>query len=85
MDEDAREEWLRDHQDGRVYPVGRALRSTFDADNHDSLDSDVTGLMIDLSKLPDPSGPVPSITPRPSESDARRSILARLTGFITRP
>lgn len=48
------EEALRAAQDGRLYPVGRALRATFDADNHDSLDRDVTGLMIDLSHVPYP-------------------------------
>jgi hypothetical protein len=46
------EDRFRSRQDGRVYPLGRALRATFDADNHATLGSDVTGLMIDLSKVP---------------------------------
>ena len=52
MPEEDREDQLRAHQDGRVYPLGRALRTTYDAENHDSLGSDVTGLMIDLAKVP---------------------------------
>ena len=52
MPEEDHEDQLRAHQDGRVYPLGRALRATYDADNHASLGSDVTGLMIDLSKVP---------------------------------
>ena len=51
MDDETREEWLQEHQDGRVYPLGRALRRSWDAENHDTLGSDVTGLMIDLSKV----------------------------------
>lgn len=53
MDEDfAHEERLKLVQDVRVYPVGRVLRETFDADNHDTLGSDVTGLMINLARVP---------------------------------
>jgi len=51
-EEVAREEQLKLVQDVRVYPVGRVLRDTFNADNHDTLTSDVTGLMINLSRVP---------------------------------
>jgi hypothetical protein len=52
MPEEDHEDQLRAIQDGRVYPLGRALRATYDADNHATLGNDVTGLMIDLSKIP---------------------------------
>lgn len=88
MDDDTRDEWLQERQDGRVYPLGRALRRTWDAENHDTLGSDVTGLMIDLSKIPyEPDAhPAPPIAPvparHPSASLSRPSILARLGGLI---
>jgi hypothetical protein len=50
QDEDA----LKAAQDGRLYPVGRALRATYNAENHDTLGRDVTGLMINLSHIPYP-------------------------------
>jgi len=52
VEEVAREEQLKLIQDNRVYPVGRVLRDTFDAENHDTLGSDVAGLMINLSRVP---------------------------------
>ena len=90
MNDETREEWLQGHQDGRVYPLGQALRRTWDAENHDSLGSDVTGLMIDLSKVPyEPAAvqpaaaavPVPAPV-LPEASEARPSMLARLGGLI---
>ena len=84
MDGKANEEWLEDRQDGRVFSVGRALRASFDADNHDSLGGDVTGLMIDLSKLPYEAEPVATAAPMPLQSEVRPSILGRLTGLIGR-
>ena len=82
--DDTHEEWLQGHQDGRVYPLGRALRDTYHADNHDTLGSDVTGLMIDLSKVPyDPAAPrVAGAAPPPSASVASPSILARLGDLL---
>ena len=41
-----------DGPDGKLYPVAVALRATFDADNHATLSRDVTGLMLDLSRVP---------------------------------
>jgi hypothetical protein len=70
-EEGAREEQLKLVQDARVYPVGRVLRGTFDAENHDSLTSDVTGLMINLARVPfEPlaagAAPPPSSPPKPT-------------------
>lgn len=89
MDDDAQEEWLRDHQAGRIYPLGRALRDTYDADNADTLDSAVTGLMIDLSKVPyEPLRAAPVVaaepSPMPAASALRPSILARLGHLLGR-
>ena len=49
---DPGEDGLAARQDAKLYPVGRALRATYDADNHDSLSRDVTALMLDLSRVP---------------------------------
>lgn len=86
MDEDARDERLKDRQGGRVYSVGEALRATFDAENHDTLGPDVTGLMIDLSKVPYEPGAVPAAAPAPlpSASTVRPSILLRIGGLFGR-
>lgn len=89
VDED-RENQLQAHQDGRVYPLGRALRSTYDADNHDTLGTDVTGLMIDLSKVPYddsdvgfmPRAPQPDAALPPSLPPPPRSWVARLGGWF---
>jgi hypothetical protein len=54
MDEQSRreEDELAARQDGRLYPLGRALRATYDAENHNTLGTDVTGLMLDLARVP---------------------------------
>lgn len=52
MDRYEAEEELKQRQDAALYPLGRALRATYDADNHDTLGSDVTGLMLELTRLP---------------------------------
>ena len=96
MEDDTREEWHQERQDGRVYPVGRVLRDAYRADNHDSLGSDVTGLMIDLSRVPYGAAAAPAVDlhpdsasdsdrdPRPAASLVRPSILARLGGLLGR-
>ena len=75
MAEEFAREQLKLVQDARVYPVGRVLRETFDADNHDTLGSDVTGLMINLAQVPyGPDAP-----PSPVVAPPRRpGLLARL-------
>lgn len=84
MTDEAREELLQGRQDGRLYPLGRALRDTYHADNHETLDGDVTGLMIDLSKLPYERVAGDPAPRRPSASEVRPSILSRLGGLLGR-
>ena len=53
MDErDETDEGLEHCQSPALYPLGRALRTTFHADNHESLSADVTALMLNLSRVP---------------------------------
>ena len=47
---------MESRQGAGLYPVGRALRATFDAENHDSLGTDLTGLMLELARI-DPDAP----------------------------
>lgn len=87
-EEVAREEQLKLVQDVRVYPVGRVLRETFDADNHHTLGSDVAGLMINLSRIPyEPltrGSAVPPM-PRPARAAEKPGLLGRLAAFWRRP
>lgn len=46
------EQDLQVRQGGKLYPVGQALRATYDADNHATLSRDVTVLMLDLARVP---------------------------------
>ncbi len=65
------EDELAGRQSAKLYPVGKALRATFDANNHASLSKDVTGLMLDLAHVPfephefEPLFPPAPMTPRP--------------------
>lgn len=72
--EDVREEQLRLLQERQIYPVGRLLRSTFDADNHDTLDRGVTGLMIDLAKLP--------YADQPASMPHRQTLRTRIAAWL---
>jgi hypothetical protein len=83
-EEFAREEQLKLVQDARVYPVGRVLRETFDAENHDSLTSDVTGLMIGLARVPFEPDAVTLLPPAPSPPPPRPGLLARLGALFHR-
>ena len=60
------------------------LRDTYHAENHDSLGSDVTGLMIDLSRVPyRPDAATPAEPdPLPAASTMRPSILTRIGGLL---
>lgn len=49
-DEDERDLQIRQGAD--LYPVGQALRATYDTDNHATLSKQVTGLMLDLARVP---------------------------------
>ncbi len=78
-DEDA----LKDRQGAKLYPVGRALRATYDAENHATLTKDVTGLMLDLARVPfEPHEFEPLLRPRPKP---RIGWLARLRLALQRP
>ena len=88
------EEELKVRQGASVYPIGRALRSTFDAENHHSLRSDITGLMLRLSHITiDPNEPavpgtqrlhVPAQAHRPGEGapPAGPGLWGRLTSRL---
>ena len=60
---------------GDLYPVGRVLRRTFDAENHDSLGTDLTGLMLELARI-DPDAPTPGrgAMPLPVVADAAPAV-----------
>ena len=49
---DGDEQDLQVRQGAKLFPVGQALRATYDADNHATLSKDVTGLMLDLARVP---------------------------------
>lgn len=74
---------FRDTQDAKLYPVGRALRATFDADNHASLSKDVTALMLDLAQVPfDPHEFAPVVPPPPPPAAwSRLGWIARLVAW----
>lgn len=63
------EDELALRQGGKVYPVGRALRATYDAENHDTLGRDVTGLMLHLSRVPYEPFRVDGEPPAPEEAE----------------
>ena len=82
-----REDELESRQGAALYPVGRVLRSTYDAENHDSLGNDLTGLMLELAHI-DPDAeplprqvlpplavaPAPPITPEPILEQTRSPV-----------
>jgi len=76
------EDELAARQDPRLYPLGRALRSTFDADNHDSLDPVVTGLMLDLAHMEADRSAAPPASP--SGPPPRTTLVDRMRGLFTR-
>lgn len=85
-----REDELKSRQAAGLYPVGRALRATFDAENHDTLGNDLTGLMLQLARVdPDapslPRGEPPVAAPSPVAAPAPprrgwRAMVDRLLG-----
>lgn len=89
-----REDELESRQAAGLYPVGRVLRQTFNADNHDSLGTELTGLMLQLARVdpdgkPLPRGTVPVevpaavTTPEPVPAPRRpwwRTAVTRLLG-----
>lgn len=86
-DEDGQEQERRlaERQADGVYPIGRALRATYRADNHDTLGSDLTGLMLALARVDPPAAaPQPVAAPvAPLQPAApRASWWARLFGGV---
>lgn len=75
MDDEDREDIMNQ---GMTFPLGVALRTTFSADNHDSLAPEITQLMIELSR----QGYEPVTPPVPAV--AAPSAPARRPGLITR-
>lgn len=91
-----RENELAGRQPTALYPIGRALRATYDAENHDSLGTDLTGLMLALARVEPPADapPTPGDAPAatvsapsesPAPSAAGRSWLARVIDRILHP
>ena len=69
---------LENRQDAKLYPVGRVLRATYDADNHDTLGRDVTGLMLDLSRVStETAAPTPVAPQRRGWLDRMRALIHR--------
>lgn len=84
MDEpyDADDEGLKQRQGAALYPLGRALRSTYDADNHATLNAETTALMLDLARVP--YEPCAKETPPPPAQPEPRSLMARVRTLLTR-
>ena len=82
---------LQARQGGRLYPLGEALRATYDAENHATLSKDVTGLMLDLSRVPfEPYEFEPIVTtltppPRPGWLARMRYALPRALHRLRHP
>jgi len=75
------EDELAARQDPRLYPVGRAVRSTYDADNHDTLDPIVTGLMLDLARIERGEKRAEAAPQPPRERD--QGLLAKLISILS--
>lgn len=58
-DEFPPEDELQSRQTTALYPVGRVLRQTWDAENHESLGTDLTGLMLQLARVDPDAEPLP--------------------------
>lgn len=81
------EDDLATRQDPRLYPVGRALRATYDAENHDSLDPVATGLMLDLARVErGQEVPPPFVDARLAQTPATQgqaTWMARVRGILS--
>ncbi len=85
MDEayDPEDETLKHRQGGAIYPLGKVLRSTYDADNHETLSAEVTALMINLSRVPyEPCAKDPVVVM--VEQPAARSLISRVRNLLQR-
>ncbi len=75
---------LAGRQTTGMYGIGRALRTTYHAENHDSLGTDLTGLMLHLARVEEPTAapvPTPAPPPPPPPPPPRASWWARLFGW----
>lgn len=82
MDESEAEDELAMRQGAALYSIGRALRATYDADNHDTLPRDATGLMLDLSHVPfEPQAGREAVQPE-AAAPVRRGWLDRVKGIL---
>lgn len=85
-DEDGQREREWEARQAGLYPIGRALRATYDAENHDSLGQDLTGLMLALARVEDGAAtvaapkPLPALVPAAPARVAAPSWWARLWG-----
>ena len=84
MADDARRDGPQAREDDRIDPLGRALRETYDAENHDTLGNDVTGLMIDLSKVPYDPQAVPPASATPSPHRLRPTLLEWIGSLLAK-
>jgi hypothetical protein len=65
-------------QDAKLQPLGQALRATYNADNHASLSKDVTGLMLDLARVPFEPHEFQPLPGEPQRTRIPRGWLARV-------
>lgn len=79
---DVDDDRLEQLQGGPLYPLGKALRSTYDADNHATLSAEVTALMINLSRVPyEPCAAVLPVEPAPTPAP---SLITRVITLLGR-
>lgn len=74
-----RDEDELEHRQGRLYPLGRSLRSTFPIHDGEELQPRITSLMVELSHQPydrpvTPSRPQPAATTSPSTTTSPSAI-----------
>lgn len=74
---------MQDRRRDRIDPLGQVLRTTFDADNHASLDGPTTALMLELARLPSPDELPPS-SPPPLSAPRSPAPAATLFGRMRR-
>lgn len=61
-----------------LHSIGHALRSTYDAENHDSLGQEITGLMLHLARVDD--APAPAQPAVAETAPPPRSWLTKVFG-----
>ncbi|MDB5718112.1 MAG: hypothetical protein JWM38_1539 [Sphingomonas bacterium] len=69
---DPDEHMLRTRQPDGLYGVGRALRSTFTAENHETLGTDITRLLLELSQEPATDALRPRVLPNENRGPSGR-------------